>query len=880
MMDTPQIDHITILACDEIGKSACKTFRKRKDGSIEKIDFSAGTKFRWRQEQVSSIHDVRNVLSSLLDRQNEFVIRGEPIDFNKKEVFRRATSKENNCFIEKSRKWVVIDIDKLLFPDFMDIENAPEQVLKYVIQLLPEPFRNASFVAKFSSSQNVASKAGEKPKKQISVHLIFWFDRPISCKELKSYFRQESCKIIDTSLYNPVQPHYTAKPIFEGINDPLNEKRIIFIQGEHDIVTLPEIKEPEIIRKENNIITIDTLNDKNSLVKLLASKYPSKDRQKYCSAVSGSLCRFGLELEYTIDIISTIASLANDEELYKRELIPHSIYDAVENGRPAQGIPTLIEDFNFTDEEIENLKKYIIDEKAILDRLLPQLSNKSESSEIEKAIRLALNLPIVEQEKCIEEIGKATNTPTKILNKIRKKVSRPQFEENEDLGMKAIEESLKKNFNNGQTILKSLDKCFWTYKGNKWVILQDEEIRKLMIPICNELVKKSGGTVSTLLNSAMNIFDSYIYQEEDLLNFKSEPKQVFNFLNCSVWINEKFELEIKPHKYSDYLRYSVNANYSPKAECPKFKRAVLEMFSKSSNPKEMYRHLLEVIAYICMPYRGIASIFLFYGNGNDGKGTIISIIRKIIGDEQIFSDKIQNFDKSVFGTGALLGKLLYLDDDVSKGIYLDDGLIKKISEEKLLSGQKKYKDFFELTSRVVPVMLANNHPRVKDLSNGFKRRAHVIPFNRQFTEDEAKRGLFDKIWQEESSGILNEVITSYINLRKRGKFLMPQDCLDATNEWIDNTNSLAYYIKEFCDKGSDKKQKFSEFYSNLSNHMDVEKDGKPAQKRNVLSDLKALNHRITTSGNATTIHGLYMPSRWEWLQNNKIKGEKVKIWDV
>ena len=75
----------------------------------------------------------------------------------------------------------------------------------------------------------------------LSLHLWFFLNRPYSNAELKKYAKHVNemtgYKLIDTALFTPVQPHYTAAPIFEGIRDPLPTRSGLW-KGLEDCATL------------------------------------------------------------------------------------------------------------------------------------------------------------------------------------------------------------------------------------------------------------------------------------------------------------------------------------------------------------------------------------------------------------------------------------------------------------------------------------------------------------------------------------------------------------------------------------------------------------------------------------------------------------------
>jgi hypothetical protein len=215
-------DSMTILTCYDPGKIATKTFVVLEDGRITKRDYKAGSNFEYEERAVSCLEDIKAILCDLQHQSQKFVIRGRSKS-NIGKVVRRREHGEGSAFDSTSHRWVMLDTDKLSYDDNLDIIKNPVEVVKSIKKGLPEPFRKAHCVFKFSSSQNIPEKIGDLPKKIVSAHLWFWCDKFISDDEWKRYFRANSCKV-DLAVFTPVQPHYTANPIFEGMSDPVPER--------------------------------------------------------------------------------------------------------------------------------------------------------------------------------------------------------------------------------------------------------------------------------------------------------------------------------------------------------------------------------------------------------------------------------------------------------------------------------------------------------------------------------------------------------------------------------------------------------------------------------------------------------------------------------
>jgi hypothetical protein len=106
-------------------------------------------------------------------------------------------------------------------------------VAAVAINLLPEPFRRASCWAQLTSRAGIVSGG--------QIRLFHWLDRPTSGDDLKRWLR--GVPGLDTSTLNPVTPNYIARPIFDGVADPV-PLRSMLIAGETDAVAVPDLSEP------------------------------------------------------------------------------------------------------------------------------------------------------------------------------------------------------------------------------------------------------------------------------------------------------------------------------------------------------------------------------------------------------------------------------------------------------------------------------------------------------------------------------------------------------------------------------------------------------------------------------------------------------------
>lgn len=208
---------------------------------------SKATYFGASLEEVNDIFEFSDLLKRLEKDQYSMLVRGGIADdVNMYELIRRRIRKPSRPASDESPNeypfkdipchWLMLDIDKAELPSSLSVIDQPLECIEYLLELLPEEFQNVTTHYQLSAS------AGVNNKKSISAHLFFWLDEPLPNEQLrtwaKHYNEDLGFRRLDPAVFNPVQPHYTAAPIFDGIDDPLGNVRSALIRKQKHTVSL------------------------------------------------------------------------------------------------------------------------------------------------------------------------------------------------------------------------------------------------------------------------------------------------------------------------------------------------------------------------------------------------------------------------------------------------------------------------------------------------------------------------------------------------------------------------------------------------------------------------------------------------------------------
>lgn len=475
-----------------------------------------------------------------------------------------------------------------------------------------------------------------------------------------------------------------------------------------------------------------------------------------------------------------------------------------------------------------------------LPRDFEHLSPSASSGDISRALESIAGRSALERERLLVTIKTRTKLTLATLRKELDKHIALLQGESQDPARVVVDAMLDQFYAGGKHIVQLGRGTYWAFNGMFWrQAANKNHLRRLLLQAIetNEIETKLPESV--LLDSAYKLFEAVTAREDDPLRLTEVPPRVVNCRNGELWIDGNGTVDLRPHRADSYLTYVLAVDYDPAATCPKFDKALSDTFEGNA---DLIRHFEEFLGYLIQPRREYKTWWLFQGSGNNGKTKLMQVASRLLSKTSIYPVRIADANKNEFNRAGLAGKLLLLDDDVDTGTVLDDGFLKQISEDKLLSGRNLYEANFAFISTVVPVLLCNNYPSSKDLSEALQARACVIPFKHKF-KPATDPNPFPEILANELSGVLNRALAGYKRLQERGGFLEPLACAQAKRDFLRSANPLVLFIDEGCSKEPTFTITSTELYRRYRNWADNEGHRYVATKGNFERDLASLGFR-------------------------------------
>lgn len=264
---------------------------------------------------------------------------------------------------------------------------------------------------------------------------------------------------------------------------------------------------------------------------------------------------------------------------------------------------------------------------------------------------------------------------------------------------------------------------------------------------------------------------------------------IINLKNTRLDIRSGECLEFTP----DAIEFDrIPVVYDPSAYCADLDKMLNRVFL---GDREVINLFEEMLGACLLKHNRYQKAFLFYGNGSNGKSTILDLIKTFLGGRNYAAIALEKVTDR-FNTAELENKLANIGDDVDNVTLKDTGTLKKLFSGNAIMVERKGERPYTIEPYATHIYSCNTIPRSFDKSDGFYRRWLLIPFNAKFsvTDDDYDPMIADKITEPTAlSYLLNIGIRGAQRLIRNGHFTEPQTVIDALEAYkADNSTVLSW----------------------------------------------------------------------------------------
>ncbi|MHA1632096.1 MAG: DNA primase family protein [Candidatus Freyarchaeota archaeon] len=264
------------------------------------------------------------------------------------------------------------------------------------------------------------------------------------------------------------------------------------------------------------------------------------------------------------------------------------------------------------------------------------------------------------------------------------------------------------------------------------------------------------------------------------------------YVNLKNGILNLDTFELSPHSPDAYFTYQLPVAYDPSAECPAIERFLREVCPDGVET------IYEFLGWILEDGYEYQRALLLYGSGNNGKSTLLSLIRAFLGPENVSSRPLQDLVTNRFATADLYGKLANICADLPNIALANTGIFKILTGGDPITAERKFKDGFQFVNRAKLIFSTNELFGVEDSSYAFWRRWILLEFPNDFTGRERKQSelLASLTTEKELSGLLNRALEGLTRLKVRGGFAQQEKSEELKLQWAKQSQPVRAFTLE------------------------------------------------------------------------------------
>ena len=248
-----------------------------------------------------------------------------------------------------------------------------------------------------------------------------------------------------------------------------------------------------------------------------------------------------------------------------------------------------------------------------------------------------------------------------------------------------------------------------------------------------------------------------------------------------------------------FTPYHIDIDYDEDAE--KVDK-VDEYINHLTNHDEDYRNLLlEILGHTLIVdpefKRLLAKFFIFIGDGGNGKGTLLQIIKTILGAKNVSGMSISELSDERY-LPSFKGKLANLGDDIQDQAIDDKNMkvLKNISTCDFISTRELYKGAEDMYFTGSLIFTSNHMLKSWEKGESYKRRVVWLPMYTKVKKKDPK--FITNLTTEKALKYwIKLIVDGYKRLYKNGGFTHSQIVEDFNKSYHEENNPALSYLQDY-----------------------------------------------------------------------------------
>lgn len=266
--------------------------------------------------------------------------------------------------------------------------------------------------------------------------------------------------------------------------------------------------------------------------------------------------------------------------------------------------------------------------------------------------------------------------------------------------------------------------------------------------------------------------------------------------------------------YTDFTPYSINIEYREDAEPVSEVDDYINQLTKGDSDYRM--RLLEILGHTLITdkefKRLVGKFFIFVGDGGNGKGTLLTIIRHILNDKNCSGLSIKNMSDERY-VNVLAGKLANLGDDIQDEPINNEQMkmLKNISTCDYIEVRKLFENSKSVEVTTSLIFTSNHVLKSFEKGTSYKRRVDWLPM---YTKPKKKDPKFitKATTPEALEYWIKLIVNGYMRLYENQGFTESKVVSDYNAQYHEENNTAIAYVRDLNPKRDIENKRAPEVY--------------------------------------------------------------------
>jgi len=381
-------------------------------------------------------------------------------------------------------------------------------------------------------------------------------------------------------------------------------------------------------------------------------------------------------------------------------------------------------------------------------------------------------------------------TPDCYINNLPAILNKDDYYIEDDRGVPRFKSSLMAEaicFNNGKNrgirVTNDNKKIIW-YNGKYWQDNGEEVLKNIIQKILGESnCQKHKNEVMGWIKDCLDI---------QVTRDKLDGEKYKIGLQNGIYDLQKQQLLPFDEKY--LITKIFPFNYNEQAKCERFMKFLPEILEEND-----ILVIQEMFGYCFLKDYPLAIMFFLVGVGRNGKSTLLNVLIKLLGNENISNVPIQSLCDDNFSGIDLYQRNANIVGDLSAKELEHTGKLKQLCGNDFIRARDLYEKSMKFKSYAKLINAMNEIPVCHDTTLAWMQRCACIEFPNQFLDgvEGTDPDLTEKLTTpEEIEGVFLWAMDGYKRIKTNKKFSSHKNLTDMMNFIAKTKNSIFQFVKE------------------------------------------------------------------------------------